>query len=83
MAKNHGTFGIETHTDLGGTRAILLLDFTKYKGFRNLVFFRATIGLVLVVENGKVEISPPKRMWEISDSTNAGEDFTASENDNR
>jgi hypothetical protein len=63
---------------------MLLLDFTKYKGFRNLIFFLATIGLGLVIENGKVgDISPPKRMWEISDSTMRGEDFTASENDSR
>jgi hypothetical protein len=62
---------------------MLLLDFTKYKGFRNLIFFRAIIGLGLVIENGKVEISPPKRMWEISSSTMRGENLTASENDSR
>jgi hypothetical protein len=62
---------------------MLLLDFTKYKGFRNLIFFGATIGLGLVIENGKVDISPPKRMWEISNSTMRREDFTALENDSR
>jgi hypothetical protein len=58
MAKNRGTFGIETHTDLGKTRVMSLLDFTKYNGFWNLIFFHTTISLGLVIENGKVEIPP-------------------------
>jgi hypothetical protein len=62
---------------------MLLLDFTKYKGFRNLIFFRVIIGLGLVIKNGKVEISPPKQMWEISSSTMRGEDLTVLENDSR
>jgi hypothetical protein len=51
MTTNRGTSGIKTHTDLGKTRVISLLDFTKYKGVRNLIFFHATIGPGLVIEN--------------------------------
>lgn len=48
---------METHTDLGGTRVILLLDFTKFQEFG---FLPCNYWPRFRVEKGKVEISPPK-----------------------